>query len=100
MLGLGMPSHPCTAREPAAASVGSEGSLKGYLARIKPLLRSRCYSCHGSLKQKAGLRLDTVELMLRGGGSGPVVVKGATDESLLLERVSASDAAGRTSAST
>ena len=34
-------------------------------------------------------------LMLRGGDSGPVVVKGAANESLLLERVSASDAAER-----
>ena len=94
-LGLGVLSRPCTAQEPAAAAGESEGSLKGYLARVKPLLRSRCYSCHGGLKQKAGLRVDTVELMLRGGDSGPVVVKGAAGESLLLERVSASDPAER-----
>ena len=95
VLGLGVLAHPGVAREPAAAGVESEGSLKGYLVRIKPLLRSRCYSCHGSLKQKAGLRVDTVGLMLRGGDSGPAVVKGAAGESLLLERVSAGDAAER-----
>jgi hypothetical protein len=95
VLGLGVFAHPCTAQEPAAARVVSEGSLRGYLAGIKPLLRSRCYSCHGSLKQKAGLRVDTVELMRRGGDSGPAVVEGRADESLLLERVSARDAAER-----
>ena len=70
VLELGVLAHPCTARGPAAAGDESEGSLKGYLVRIKPLLRSRCYSCHGGLKQKAGLRVDTAELMRRGGDSG------------------------------
>ncbi|WP_235905641.1 PSD1 and planctomycete cytochrome C domain-containing protein [Tautonia marina] len=59
-----------------------------YLTRIKPLLRERCYSCHGALKQEAGLRLDTVDLMLQGGDAGPVVVSGSADESELLARVS------------
>ena len=30
-----------------------------YLRDIKPILRERCYACHGALKQKAKLRLDT-----------------------------------------
>lgn len=30
-----------------------------YLEQIKPLLKTRCYACHGSLKQEAGVRLDT-----------------------------------------
>lgn len=62
-----------------------------YPTRIKPLLRERCYSCHGALKQEAGLRLDTVDLMLRGGDAGPVVVAGSADESELLARVSTAD---------
>jgi hypothetical protein len=94
-VGLGLFSSAGTAQDSVAAKRQSEGSLKGYLAGIKPLLRSRCYSCHGGLKQKAGLRVDTVELMLRGGDSGPALVKGGADESLLVERVSARDAAER-----
>ncbi len=94
-LGIGVISHPCTAQEPSAAGAESEGSLKGYLTQVKPLLRSRCYSCHGSLKRKAGLRLDTVELMLRGGDSGPAVVRGAVEESFLLDRVMSGDALDR-----
>ena len=34
-----------------------------YLARIKPLLRARCYACHGVLKQESDLRLDTAQQM-------------------------------------
>lgn len=31
-----------------------------YLDQVKPVLQERCYACHGALKQKSGLRLDTV----------------------------------------
>jgi hypothetical protein len=86
---------PCSAQERPPAGGATAGGLQGYLTRVKPLLRARCYACHGSLKQKAGLRVDTVEAMLRGGDAGPVVVKGAAGESVLLERVSASVPAER-----
>lgn len=61
-----------------------------YLRDIKPLLRERCYSCHGVLKQKSGLRLDTVELMLKGGKSGPAVTRKDAAGSLIVRRVTAS----------
>src|SRR5687768_17841329 len=66
-----------------------------YVQNVKPLLQARCYGCHGALHQRSGLRLDTVEMMLRGGDSGPVVAKGDVAGSLLLTRVSATDAAER-----
>ena len=59
-----------------------------YAKDIKPLLKSRCYACHGALKQKSGLRLDTVALMRKGGDSGDVV---APASSLLIERITATD---------
>ena len=30
-----------------------------YVKQIKPVLRERCFACHGALKQEGGLRLDT-----------------------------------------
>ena len=66
-----------------------------YERDVKPLLQARCYGCHGALQQKSALRLDTVALMLRGGDSGPVVTKGDAERSLLLARVSATEAAER-----
>src|SRR4051812_41058167 len=59
-----------------------------YAKEIKPLLKSRCYACHGALKQKAGLRLDAVALMHKGGESGDVIEQGSA---LLLEKVASSD---------
>jgi hypothetical protein len=58
-----------------------------YLRDIKPILRERCYACHGSLQQKAGLRLDTVALMRQGGDRGPAIVPGHMDDSVLIDRV-------------
>jgi len=66
-----------------------------YLKQVKPLLRERCYACHGPLKQNAGLRLDTAALAIKGGDSGPAVKAGDVTGSLLLERVSATDPAER-----
>ncbi|MCA9117694.1 MAG: DUF1549 domain-containing protein, partial [Planctomycetaceae bacterium] len=76
---------PAAAAEPAAL----------YLKDIKPLLQERCYACHGALKQEAGLRLDTVELMRQGGDSGPAVAPGKTDASAIVERIEADELSGR-----
>ncbi len=54
--------------------------------RIRPLLAKHCYSCHGQTEM-AGLRLDSRERLLRGGRSGPAVVPGKADASLLLQAV-------------
>ncbi len=54
---------------------------------IRPLIVAKCQSCHGELKAKAGLRLADRESLLRGGESGPAVVPGAADESLLIRAV-------------
>ena len=51
--------------------------------KVKELLAAKCYSCHGALKQKAKLRLDTRDLMLK----GEVIVPGAAADSLLIELV-------------
>ncbi|MCB1225722.1 MAG: DUF1553 domain-containing protein [Verrucomicrobiales bacterium] len=59
-----------------------------YEKDIKPLLKERCYACHGALKQKADLRLDTVATMRSGGDSGDIL---SGDPALLLERVTTTD---------
>ena len=56
-----------------------------YLREIKPLLKSRCYACHGALKQKGDLRLDTLASLRKGGRQGPPL---EVANSLLLSRVS------------
>ncbi len=55
--------------------------------KVRPLLAENCFSCHGSRKQKGGLRLDSLESVLKGGEAGPAVVAGKPDESLLIEAI-------------
>jgi Protein of unknown function (DUF1553)/Protein of unknown function (DUF1549)/Planctomycete cytochrome C len=60
-----------------------------YLRDIKPLLKTKCYACHGAVRQKAGLRLDAGQLVLKGGKRGEVVVPGKPDQSTLIEMITA-----------
>lgn len=81
-------SLPClllSARTLAAAEM-SEAD-RHFTDKVKPLLDSRCVSCHGPEKQKGHLRLDSREAALKGGDVGPSVVPGIPRESLLLQAV-------------
>ncbi len=62
-----------------------------YVRDIKPLLKSRCYACHGALKQNAKLRLDTAAALRKGGKHGPALQPGDAARSLLLERITATE---------
>src|SRR5947208_5461471 len=53
-----------------------------YLREVKPILAGSCYTCHGAIKQKGGLRLDTVAFMKEGGDRGSVIADG-----LLLKHI-------------
>ncbi|MEC5128772.1 DUF1553 domain-containing protein [Verrucomicrobiales bacterium BCK34] len=58
-----------------------------YLKEIKPVLKERCYSCHGALKQKGDLRVDTAAGML----AAKAVIPGDISRSELFVRVSSED---------
>lgn len=69
--------------------------LVDYQKQIKPILTSRCVSCHGVLKQEGNLRLDTAAQAIKGGDSGAAITPGDTDASLLLKRISAKEESER-----
>ena len=46
-----------------------------YVTKIEPILRAKCYACHGPEKQKGKLRLDQPESALKGGSSGTPAIK-------------------------
>ncbi|MBM4067920.1 MAG: DUF1553 domain-containing protein [Planctomycetes bacterium] len=56
---------------------------------IQPLLAKNCIRCHGPRKQEGGLRLDVRQRAMRGGDSGPAIVKGNAGASQLLRRIAA-----------
>jgi mono/diheme cytochrome c family protein len=54
---------------------------------VVPILLRRCTGCHGARRQESGLDLRTKAAMLRGGKSGPAIVLGKPEESLLIKRI-------------
>ena len=78
-----------------ASSAVAQAPVVDYARDIKPILKERCFACHGALKQKAGLRLDNGAMMRRGGDGGPAVVAGKLADSLLVERITSKDNALR-----
>ena len=65
----------------------AEFAPASFLSEVRPLLDRSCIKCHGSEKQKGGLRLDSREAALKGGESGPALVPGKPGESLMLRLV-------------
>lgn len=58
-----------------------------YTDLVQPVLAARCYGCHGPKKQKGKLRLDSPDLLMKGGKDGKVLIPGKADESNLMERI-------------
>ena len=54
---------------------------------VRPVLASICLKCHGDDEQSGGLRVDSRQSLLRGGHSGPALIPGNVDESLLVAAI-------------
>jgi hypothetical protein len=80
-------------KKPAEAKL-SPAQLEFFEKQVRPLLARRCYECHSGEAKKlgAGLRLDSRKAWQDGGDSGPPIVPGDTDKSLLVKAVRYTDA--------
>ena len=58
---------------------------------VLPIFQMRCQLCHGKRKQEGGLDLRTMAGRLKGGASGPALVPGNPEESLLVQRIVAGE---------
>jgi hypothetical protein len=70
-----------------AAAMQEPAGTDFFESRIRPLLVEHCVSCHGPKKAKGGLRLDTRDGWRKGGDSGPALVSGKPDSSLLIRMI-------------
>jgi len=78
----------------AAAAVASDSTgLEFFEKKIRPLLVENCYKCHSAQaeKLKGGLFLDTRDGLLKGGDTGPAIVAGQPEQSLLIKAVRYTD---------
>jgi cytochrome c553 len=73
----------------ASGAVGSNELAKTdfFEKHIRPVLVESCYECHSARSEKlrGGLMLDTRDGLLKGGDSGPAIVVGNPEKSLLLQ---------------
>jgi hypothetical protein len=56
-------------------------------SKVRPVLVEHCYECHSGEKTRGGLALDTQQGWQKGGDSGPAIVPGKPDESLMIAAV-------------
>ncbi len=68
----------------ALAAYGQDSPEAFFESKIRPVLAGNCYACHTAV-QSGGLRLDSRADVLKGGKSGPAIVPGKPEESLLLQ---------------
>ncbi len=81
---VGRSNQSCQAcHQPAAASPPA-GVAAGFANDVLPLFQAKCVACHG---QMGGLDLATYDSVMRGGQSGPIVIAGEPERSLLIEKM-------------
>ncbi|MCL4691866.1 MAG: DUF1549 domain-containing protein [Candidatus Hydrogenedentes bacterium] len=69
------------------AHAAADADLDFFEREVRPVLAENCFTCHGAEKQRAGLRLDHIELIRTGGDNGPAVELGNPDSSRLIEAI-------------
>src|SRR5713101_2529695 len=80
-----------------ALMISAQGGLaedfEFFEKKIRPIFTERCYECHSSQskKIKGGFVLDSREALLKGGESGPGIVPGKPEKSLLITAVRYAD---------
>ena len=81
-------STSCRADEPL-----TDEQVKFFESKIRPVLVRECYGCHSTQvgQIKGGLWLDTADGVFSGGDSGPAVVAGNLEESLLWSAINFQD---------
>lgn len=57
-----------------------QADVDTYLEKIKPVLKARCYACHGALKQEADLRLDTANSIRQFTADGEALLQRVRSE--------------------
>ena len=67
--------------------VATSANTPVFASQLLPALQAKCVECHGELKSKGKLRLDSYSALMQGGGNGPVVKPGKPEESELMRRI-------------
>ncbi|HEX5483288.1 MAG TPA: PSD1 and planctomycete cytochrome C domain-containing protein [Terriglobia bacterium] len=80
--------------QPVVSPVAShESSAQSplFATKIRPILASRCYQCHGPKVHRNGLRLDSLAAILKGSDYGKIVTPGNSADSRIIQRLTAAE---------
>jgi hypothetical protein len=91
LAGPAAPGGERPADRPASTPGPDPAWVEFFEQSVRPILVERCQGCHGRSKQKGGLRLDSRQAALKGGSSGPAVVPGQPEQSLLVSAINYGD---------
>src|SRR5438093_7681885 len=69
-----------------ALSAAAQEPAEFFESRVRPVLSKNCFACHTNSKL-GGLQLDSRDHLLKGGNSGPAIVPGQPESSLLIQAV-------------
>lgn len=72
---------------PSVGNANDPAGIEFFEKQIRPILVSHCESCHGAEKQESGLRVDSLNSLIKGGEYGPAIIPGNPKESLLISAV-------------
>lgn len=89
-VGWGLAAFLAVAVEPRAVR-SATGAPLDFARDLEPLLKQQCVLCHNAVLAQAGLRLDTREMAMKGGVSGPALVPGNGQASLIVTRLLGTD---------
>jgi uncharacterized membrane protein len=76
-----------TPEDSPGAPAKAPGEKIVYSDVIVPILEQKCYSCHNAEKQKGKFRMDTYDLLVKGGKEGKDLVHGKSADSLMVVRI-------------
>ena len=68
-----------------------EAAALDFEKEVLPVLKKRCFECHGPEKQKSGLRVDSRAALLKGGDFGAAIVPGDAAGSHLIKVIASTD---------
>jgi mono/diheme cytochrome c family protein len=83
--GQDKPTTPAVAQT-APPTESNEDNTQFFTQKVRPVLAQNCYKCH-TTEASGGLRLDSHEAVMKGGDSGPAIVPGVPEKSILIDAV-------------
>jgi len=89
---LGVTRNSFEAQKPATLPAAT---TVDFARDIQPILERRCQACHGLTNATKGLRLDQRAAAMQGGESGPAIIPGNSERSLIIRRLLGLDGLSR-----